>query len=151
MKWTILCISSNKTVPSLSVSKFRIFSEQHILTFHHSQERWRVLLRGSVRFLGRYNHSERMHRYTWNLQTKSQTHAQINANKIPTTKKSQTTLEWSRLEVVKQRPVSPADLHCTCPKLHTLCCLLVWPVPCWFIVDNMSMLTMLLFTKSWAA
>lgn len=59
--------------------------KSYILTFHHSHERWRVLLRGSVRFLGRYNHSKCMHWYTRNLKIKSQTHSQIKKKSLKLT------------------------------------------------------------------
>lgn len=92
--------------------------KSYILTFHHSHERWRVLLRGSVRFLGRYNHSKCMHWYTRNLKIKSQTHSQIKNNLS----------NWPSHEALTWRYVSTEDLHSTLSKLSVPCYLLVWPV-----------------------
>lgn len=63
------------------------FLRGYVLTFHHSQERRWVVLRGSVWFLGRYNHSQCVHRYTGNLKTEPQTYSQ---------RRKKNPVEWTR-------------------------------------------------------
>lgn len=118
--------------------------KSYILTFHHSHQRWRVLLRGSVRFLGRYNHSKCMHWYTRNLKIKSQTHSQI--------KKKLS--NWPSRKALMWRYVS-TDLHSTLPKLSMPCYLLAWPLS-FILLWILCQLAVLVITKildsvSWKA